>query len=170
MLWTTADVDCEVRGENQQEREVKHENKVSALAEAKRLNKNDKKTLAAPRARQSQLFATVPAADGQCLVATASFTTGLGNEHPLENGFVFLNPYGLPYLPGSGVKGVLRQAARELAGGDWGDAVAGAAWTARSGLGAPGRMASGSKADLRKKGSRRIQRRDLLVGQVQKHA
>ena len=26
-----------------------------------------------------------------------------------------MNPYGLPYLPGSGVKGVLRQAARELA-------------------------------------------------------
>lgn len=53
--------------------------------------------------------------------ATAPFTTGLGNEHPLENGFAFLNPYGLPYLPGSGVKGVLRQAARELAGGEWGD-------------------------------------------------
>jgi CRISPR-associated protein Cmr6 len=53
--------------------------------------------------------------------ATAPFTTGLGNEHPLENGFAFLNPYGLPYLPGSGVKGVLRQAARELASGEWGE-------------------------------------------------
>jgi CRISPR-associated protein Cmr6 len=50
----------------------------------------------------------------------APFSTGLGNEHPLENGFAFLNPYGLPYLPGSGVKGVLRQAARELASGEWG--------------------------------------------------
>lgn len=54
-------------------------------------------------------------------VATAPFTTGLGNEHPLENGFAFLNPYGLPYLPGSGVKGVLRQAATELASGAWND-------------------------------------------------
>lgn len=54
--------------------------------------------------------------------AVAPFATGLGNEHPLENGFAFLWPYGLPYLPGSGVKGVLRQAARELASGDWGDA------------------------------------------------
>lgn len=54
-------------------------------------------------------------------LATAPFTTGLGNEHPLENGFAFLNPYGLPYLPGSGVKGVLRQAARELASGQWGE-------------------------------------------------
>ncbi|HXG33137.1 MAG TPA: type III-B CRISPR module RAMP protein Cmr6 [Bryobacteraceae bacterium] len=52
--------------------------------------------------------------------AVAPFTTGLGNEHPLENGFSFLSPYGLPYLPGSGVKGVLRQAARELASGRWG--------------------------------------------------
>jgi len=51
----------------------------------------------------------------------APFTTGLGNEHPLENGFAFLNPYGLPYLPGSGVKGVLRQAARELVSGEWGE-------------------------------------------------
>ncbi|MFZ5653790.1 MAG: type III-B CRISPR module RAMP protein Cmr6 [Pseudomonadota bacterium] len=53
--------------------------------------------------------------------ATAPFTTGLGNEHPLENGFAFLNPYGLPYLPGSGVKGVLRQAAWERMSEDWGD-------------------------------------------------
>ncbi|WP_347484810.1 type III-B CRISPR module RAMP protein Cmr6 [Vandammella animalimorsus] len=52
-------------------------------------------------------------------IATAPFTTGLGNEHPLENGFAFLTPYGLPYLPGSGIKGVLRQAARELASGEW---------------------------------------------------
>ena len=53
--------------------------------------------------------------------STAPFTTGLGNEHPLENGFAFLWPYGLPYLPGSGVKGVIRQAALELAQGVWGD-------------------------------------------------
>ncbi|RME81390.1 MAG: type III-B CRISPR module RAMP protein Cmr6, partial [Zetaproteobacteria bacterium] len=46
--------------------------------------------------------------------STAPFVTGLGYEHPLENGFAFLNPYGLPYLPGSSVKGVLRKAAEEL--------------------------------------------------------
>lgn len=51
--------------------------------------------------------------------AIAPFATGLGNEHPLENGFAFLNPYGLPYLPGSGVKGVVRRAAQELASGQW---------------------------------------------------
>lgn len=51
--------------------------------------------------------------------AISPFTTGLGNEHPLENGFSFLNPYGLPYLAGSGVKGVVREAARQLAEGQW---------------------------------------------------
>lgn len=51
----------------------------------------------------------------------APFVTGTGIEHPLENGMTFLNPYGLPYLPGSSVKGVLRRAAEELAKGDWGD-------------------------------------------------
>ncbi len=51
----------------------------------------------------------------------APFMTGIGNEHPLENGFAFINPYGLPYLPGSSVKGVLRTAAEQLALGLYGD-------------------------------------------------
>lgn len=46
-------------------------------------------------------------------VATSPFTTGLGIEHPVENGLAFLTPYGLPYLAGSGVKGVLRRAAED---------------------------------------------------------
>jgi CRISPR-associated protein Cmr6 len=45
----------------------------------------------------------------------APLATGLGNPHPVENGFAFLPPYGVPYLAGSGVKGVLRRAAEELA-------------------------------------------------------
>ncbi len=48
-------------------------------------------------------------------IATAPFVTGMGMEHPLENGFAFLDPYGVPYLPGSSVKGVPRRAAEELA-------------------------------------------------------
>jgi CRISPR-associated protein Cmr6 len=68
------------------------------------------------RARQEALAAQ--AADDRCLVidavTTSPFSTGLGNEHPVENGFAFLTPYGLPYLAGTGVKGVLRHAAEEL--------------------------------------------------------
>jgi CRISPR-associated protein Cmr6 len=123
LLWTTHDIGYEVRGQNRQEREVNYENKVSALTEARRLGDNDKKIMKALADRQSDLAKNLPA-DGLLRLeaqSTAPFTTGLGNEHPLENGFAFLNPYGLPYLPGSGVKGVLRQATRELASGEWGE-------------------------------------------------
>ena len=125
VLWQTHDLDYEVRGQNQREREIKCENKVPALTEAKCLTNTDKKVMSALSHRQQQVFNTVASDEATLRLdarATAPFTTGLGNEHPLENGFAFLNPYGLPYLPGSGVKGVLRQSARELASGAWGDA------------------------------------------------
>lgn len=121
LLWSTADIDYAVRGQQREEREIKVENKTFALQQACKLTPNDKATMAALAQRQShtaQACADVLTLEA---TATAPFTTGLGNEHPLENGFAFLNPYGLPYLPGSGIKGVLRQAARELASGQWGD-------------------------------------------------
>lgn len=39
---------------------------------------------------------------------TFRLATGLGQEHPLENGFVFDRVLGVPVLPGSSVKGLLR--------------------------------------------------------------
>jgi len=121
LSWDTHDITYEVRGQQQQEREVKKENKVTALQQACALSKHDKDIAKAMLQRQNQTFAAVTTAQSLRLQATAiaPFTTGLGNEHPLENGFAFLNPYGLPYLPGSGVKGVLRRAASELASGQW---------------------------------------------------
>jgi CRISPR-associated protein Cmr6 len=123
LLWNTHDIAYEVRGQQQQERDVKKENKVTALQQACALNTSDKQLGKAFFQRQSQTFDNIPSAQGHRLLtnATAPFTTGLGNEHPLENGFAFLNPYGLPYLPGSGIKGVIRQAANELASGEWDD-------------------------------------------------
>jgi len=100
--------------------------KEGPLDEAKRLEPDDKKTMQAIFERQSLIFGSAIAETDKLrldAIGIAPFTTGLGNEHPLENGFAFLNPYGLPYLPGSGVKGVLRQAARELASGDWGETL-----------------------------------------------
>lgn len=44
----------------------------------------------------------------------APLATGLGLPHPVENGFSFCSPYGVPFLPGSAAKGVFRRAA-ELA-------------------------------------------------------
>jgi CRISPR-associated protein Cmr6 len=124
LLWTTDDIGYEIRGQNYQEREVKYNNKVAAIKAANKLSENDKGSLSAIIFRQQSLAAPLEKT-GQLLaldaLSIAPFATGLGNEHPLENGFAFLNPYGLPHLPGSGVKGVLRQAARELASGNWGD-------------------------------------------------
>ncbi|TDQ44383.1 CRISPR-associated protein Cmr6 [Tepidicella xavieri] len=124
VLWTTHDIDSDVRGQERQERDIRVENKTSALRESGRLTERDKSLMLALSRRLESCARTVP--PGALLRlqahAKAPFTTGLGNEHPLENGFAFLNPYGLPYLPGSGVKGVLRRAAQELADGLWSDA------------------------------------------------
>lgn len=86
------------------------------------LNASDQAATQAMLARQRMLADR--AGDAHFMIeaqSIAPFSTGLGNEHPLENGFAFLHPHGLPYLAGSGVKGVLRQAARELCAGSWGD-------------------------------------------------
>lgn len=130
LLWKTHDLTYEVRGANQQERELKEENKTTALGAATSLTPRDRKILTSLLDRQRASFSSSSSESARLsfdAIAIAPFTTGLGNEHSLENGFAFLNPYGLPYLPGSGVKGVLRQSARELASGEWGDTRG---WTA----------------------------------------
>lgn len=52
---------------------------------------------------------------GQSLVLTTAtrFATGLGREHPVENGFAWHHSLGTPYLAGSSVKGLLRAFVRE---------------------------------------------------------
>lgn len=89
--------------------------KAAALRECLKLG-GTTATLVALRARQQSLAGAL--SEDRCHVidarSTAPFATGLGLEHPVENGFAFLSPYGLPYLAGSGVKGVLRRAAEEL--------------------------------------------------------
>jgi CRISPR-associated protein Cmr6 len=50
------------------------------------------------------------AAGGQlCVMTTESrFVTGLGRSHPVENGFAWHPTLGVPYLPGSSIKGLVR--------------------------------------------------------------
>lgn len=88
---------------------------VDALRKSLKLG-SAAKTLEALNRRQKTLADALSA--DQCFIlearSTSPFATGLGLEHPIENGFAFLSPYGLPYLAGSGVKGVLRRAAEEL--------------------------------------------------------
>lgn len=90
--------------------------KKEGLKETLPLDKSTLDLLHALRLRQlsqAQSLKNSPLQIGA--ISESPFMTGIGMEHPLENGFAFLNPYGLPYLPGSGVKGVLRRAAEELA-------------------------------------------------------
>jgi CRISPR-associated protein Cmr6 len=54
------------------------------------------------------------------LTNTSRFITGMGREHPLDNGFTWHHTLGVPYLPGSSLKGVLRAWYRE--NGTWDEA------------------------------------------------
>lgn len=97
--------------------------KAGAAREACKLSNDDHARMRALAARQAALAESLLGRPQHGLWqlparSTAPFATGLGMEHPLENGFAFLSPYGLPYLPGSGIKGVVRQAARELVAGE----------------------------------------------------
>lgn len=96
------------------------ESKADAIRELCKLPKSSAEQLSALTQRAKACRSATSGSLTLEAEAVAPFATGLGNAHPLENGFAFLNPYGLPYLAGSGVKGVLRQAARELASDEWG--------------------------------------------------
>lgn len=61
-------------------------------------------------AAASRLASLAKASDGEArdFVTTAPFVTGMGLSHPIENGFLFHHTFGVPYLPGSSVKGMIR--------------------------------------------------------------
>ena len=124
-IWKTHDVSYRPSGHQRTIRRFEDESKTHALKSAAHLTSDDCKLVTALVARQAALAQAC--ADGANnvfsvrAIAVSPLVTGLGNEHPLENGFAFLNPYGLPYLPASGVKGVIRRAAEELASGQWGE-------------------------------------------------
>lgn len=53
-----------------------------------------------------------------CFKNVSRFITGLGNAHPSENGLTWHHTLGVPYLPGSALKGLLRAWERE-SNGEW---------------------------------------------------
>jgi CRISPR-associated protein Cmr6 len=63
--------------------------------------------LSAHQNRLAGLRAHIPGSDHRDFKTTWHFATGLGNPHPSENGFVWHPTLGVPYLPSSGVKGLL---------------------------------------------------------------
>ena len=48
------------------------------------------------------------AGDARIFRCAGRFVTGTGNAHPMENGFTWHPTLGMPYLPGSAVKGLVR--------------------------------------------------------------
>lgn len=62
------------------------------------------------QAKKDRLQSMVQAQGGQTRVfhCAGNFVTGLGNPHPIENGFLWHPTLGMPYLPGSAVKGLVR--------------------------------------------------------------
>lgn len=54
--------------------------------------------------------ALVDAARGLCdeFISQGPFASGLGREHPVENGFAWHHTLGTPFLPGTSVKGMVR--------------------------------------------------------------
>jgi CRISPR-associated protein Cmr6 len=70
----------------------------------------------AETARRRQALAR--AQGGLCLefILESRLLTGTGRPHPVENGMAWHPTLGVPFLAGSGVKGVLRSWARQVAG------------------------------------------------------
>lgn len=64
--------------------------------------------------RQSGFLKSIHDSGGFCLEITARLATpyvsGLGGAHPTETGFILDRNTGLPYIPASGIKGLLRVA------------------------------------------------------------
>ena len=66
---------------------------------------------AAELQRHAHTLATIAQHQGGCAIQRQSawhFVTGLGNPHPVENGLSWHPVLGVPYLPGSAVKGMTR--------------------------------------------------------------
>ncbi len=93
--------------DQQQWANPKPDTKANATWLQKFKKAGDDKQLAAHTQAQTQLVASL---QGQSHVFKASwhFVTGMGNPHPVENGFAWHPTLGVPYLTGAAVKGLVR--------------------------------------------------------------
>ena len=89
-----------------------HDFKVDPQADSQQLNElvgpsGDDEDIKEAARRRIQM---VSALGGEFAVFATDwhFVTGMGNSHPAENGFSWHPVLGAPYLPGAGVKGLLR--------------------------------------------------------------
>jgi len=67
----------------------------------------DRSACVAASERLARLCAAL-GGESRMYTGTWHFATGLGNPHPVENGFLWHSTLGAPYIPGSAVKGLVR--------------------------------------------------------------
>jgi CRISPR-associated protein Cmr6 len=77
------------------------------ISEVCKKNCGDTAELAAHALRQVSLFTALGGVHS-CYQTQGRFVTGMGNDHPTENGFTWHPTLGVPYLPASSVKGLVR--------------------------------------------------------------
>ncbi len=77
------------------------------ISEICKKNCGDAHELAANALRQVSLFTALSGVHS-CYQTQGRFVTGMGNDHPTENGFTWHPTLGVPYLPASSVKGLVR--------------------------------------------------------------
>lgn len=87
--------------------EVSIENRKEWLSKTARNEHGDIYQLQ-DKALQLRLLTLARNGEAKIFRTTGQFVTGLGNPHPLENGFLWHPTLGTPYLPGSAVKGLVR--------------------------------------------------------------
>lgn len=63
---------------------------------------------AAPTAERIAKIASACDGNTKNFTTTGPFITGMGLSHPVENGFLWHHTLGVPYLPGSSIKGMIR--------------------------------------------------------------
>ena len=67
-------------------------------------------------ARRLRILAERLGGQAVAFQSTAPFVTGMGLEHPVENGFLWHHTLSAPFLPGSSVKGLIRAWAQQWEG------------------------------------------------------
>jgi len=73
--------------------------------------------------RRQAKFVQVIGGKVRCFTTQSRFVTGLGREHPIENGMTWHHILGVPFMPGSSVKGIVRNWAKVWDGASNSDIV-----------------------------------------------
>ena len=89
--------------------DIDHEQRNEWLNEFSHAHKTDgDQGVLKAKAEHMQGLAASQGGQARIYHCAGAFVTGLGNPHPLENGFTWHHTLGTPYLPGSAVKGLVR--------------------------------------------------------------